>query len=215
MTILSSIGARRVKFGAFFCIPKTLHLLIRPEVAPKQFADTEKPTSQVILPTFFKSLHEYRQSQYSVQMANISFFAIPAYWVLTLIPHNYAIAIMKKANNNRWNNSSPRSTKWDTTLRESTPAEVYARYERAEAAHKNGMENLPVFVGAVLAGNIANLSSLTLNAFVLAYLCLRIIYTLIYINVGSHRFSFFRTAVWFVSTLMCMGIFIIGGIALA
>jgi uncharacterized MAPEG superfamily protein len=148
-------------------------------------------------------------------MTNISFFAIPAYWVLTLLPHNYAIGIMKKANNNRWNNSSPRSSKWDATLRESTPAEVYARYERAEAAHKNGMENLPIFAGAVLAGNIANLSSFTLNSFVIAYLCLRVVYTFIYVNVTSHRFSFFRTATWLVSTLMCMGIFVTGGIALA
>ena len=57
-------------------------------------------------------------------------------------------------NNNRWNNSNPRSTKWDITLHESTPAEIYASYERAEAAHKNGMEKFPIFVGADLAGNI-------------------------------------------------------------
>jgi len=148
-------------------------------------------------------------------MANLSFFAIPAYWVLTLVPHNYAIAIMKKANNGRWNNSSPRSSKWDATLRESTPAEVYGRYERAEAAHKNGMENLALFVGAVLAGNIAKLDSFTLNAFVVTYLCLRVVYTFIYINVSSHRYSFYRTAIWLVSTLMCLGIFVAGGFALA
>jgi len=147
-------------------------------------------------------------------MANLSFFAIPAYWILSLLPHIYAISIMKKANNGRWNNSNPRSTKWDATLRESTPAEVYGRYERAEAAHKNGMENLPVFVGAVLAGNIANINTSTLNAFVVAYLCLRVAYTVAYISVSSNRFSLVRTAIWFVSTSMCMGIFITGGFAL-
>jgi len=147
-------------------------------------------------------------------MANLSFFAIPAYWVLTLLPHSYAISIMKKANNGRWNNSNPRSSKWDATLRESTPAEVYGRYGKAEAAHKNGMENLPIFVGAVLAGNIANVSTSTLDAFVVAYLCLRVAYTVVYISVSSHRFSLFRTAIWLVSTLMCMSIFIAGGFAL-
>jgi uncharacterized MAPEG superfamily protein len=128
-------------------------------------------------------------------MANLSFFAIPAYWVLTLLLHNYAIAIMKKANNWRWNKSNPRPSKWDAILRESTPAEVYGRYERAEAAYKNGMENLPVFVGAVLAGNIANVNTSTLNAFVVSYLCLHLAYTVIYISVSSHRFSLFRTAI--------------------
>jgi uncharacterized MAPEG superfamily protein len=129
-------------------------------------------------------------------MANLSFFAIPVYWILTLLPHNYAIAIMKKANNGRWNNSNPRSSKWDSTLRESTPAEIYGRYERAEAAHKNGMENLPIFVGAILAGNITNLTAFTLNTFAVAYLCLRVAYTFVYVSVSSHRYSFARTAIW-------------------
>jgi uncharacterized MAPEG superfamily protein len=102
---------------------------------------------------------------------------------------------MKKANNGRWNNSNPRSSKGDAILREPTPAEVYGRYERAEAAHKNGMENLPVFVGAVLAGNIANVNTSTLNAFVVSYLCLHLAYTVVYISVSSHRFSLFRTAI--------------------
>lgn len=131
-------------------------------------------------------------------MANISVFVIPVYWILTMLPHNYAIAIMRKANNGRWNNSNPRFSKWDATLRESTPAEVYGRYERAEAAHKNGMENFPVFVGAILAGNIAKLDTVTLNAFVGAYLSLRVVYTFVYISVTSHRFSLFRTMVWYV-----------------
>jgi uncharacterized MAPEG superfamily protein len=127
---------------------------------------------------------------------NLSLFAIPAYWILTMLPHNYAIAIMRKANNGRWNNASPRSSKWDATLRESTPADVYARYERAEAAHKNGMENFPIFAGAILAGNIAKLDTLTLNAFVAAYLCSRVAYTVIYVSVNSHRYSLYRTAIW-------------------
>lgn len=33
------------------------------------------------------------------------------------------------------------------------------RYERAEAAHANGMENAPFFIGAVLAGNFAGLDA--------------------------------------------------------
>jgi len=146
---------------------------------------------------------------------NLSFFAVPVYWTLTLLPHNYAIYIIRKANNGRWNNSSPRSTKWDETLRKSTPADIYSRYERAEAAQKNGFENFPIFCGAILAGNIAHLDTRTLNLFVTVYLFMRVLYTLVYISVSSHRLSFLRSTIWFLSTLMCMGIFVKGGLALA
>ena len=131
----------------------------------------------------------------TLMIQNLSFFAIPAYWLLTMATHGYAIAIVKKANNNRWDNSNPRSSKWDKKLQDSTPAEVYGRYERAEAAHKNGMENFPVFVGAILAGTIAKLNPLFLNGFVAAYLGLRIVYTYIYVSVSSHQYSYLRTAI--------------------
>lgn len=148
-------------------------------------------------------------------MANISMFAIPAYWVLCMLPHTYAIFIMKKVNNGRWNNSNPRSANWDAVLRKSAPAEVYSRYERAEAAHKNGFENFPVFVGAILAGNMAALGVGTLNTFAVAYLCMRVLYTGAYICISTHQFSLLRTAIWLMSALMCMGIFIRSGNDLA
>jgi uncharacterized MAPEG superfamily protein len=145
---------------------------------------------------------------------NLSFFAVPVFWLLTLLPHSYAVLIMKSANNGRWNNSSPRSSNWDETLRKSTPKDIYARYERGEAAHKNGMENLPIFVGAILAGNFAHLDTRTLNLFVVLYLFARIIYTLFYVSISSHRLSFLRSCTWFLSTMLCMGIFIKAGLAL-
>lgn len=43
------------------------------------------------------------------------------------------------------------------------PKEALARYERAEAAHLNGMESAPFFVGAVLAGNFAGLEACKLS----------------------------------------------------
>ncbi|KUJ07310.1 uncharacterized protein LY89DRAFT_789773 [Mollisia scopiformis] len=148
-------------------------------------------------------------------MSNLSFFGVPMYWTLCMIPHGYAINIMKKANNGRWNNTSPRSSNWDASLRKSTPADIYSRYERAEAAHKNGFENLPLFVGAVLAGNIAKLDTKTLNTFVASYLASRVLYTLIYINVSKNSLSYFRTVVWLTGAVMCLGIFVKSGMAMA
>lgn len=148
-------------------------------------------------------------------MTNLSFFGVPAYWTLCMIPHSYAISIMAKANNGRWDNSSPRSSNWDASLRKSTPADIYSRYERAEAASKNGFENLPLFIGAVMAGNIAHLDIQTLNAFVTAYLFSRILYTLIYINVSSNKLSYIRTMVWLTGAVMCLGVFVRSGLAMA
>lgn len=145
---------------------------------------------------------------------NLSFFAIPTYWVLCLLPHSYAIYIMQKANNGRWNNSSPRSSNWDAALRKSTPADVYSRYERAEAAQKNGFENGWIFVGAVLAGNIAHLDTRTLNLFVTLYLFTRIVYTFVYVSISSHRLSYLRSVIWFLGVSLCMGIFVKAGYAL-
>ncbi|KAE8443469.1 hypothetical protein EG329_001866 [Mollisiaceae sp. DMI_Dod_QoI] len=148
-------------------------------------------------------------------MSNFSFFAIPVYWALTMVPHVYAVSIMTKANNGRWNNSSPRSSNWDASLRKSTPSDIYSRYERGKAAHVNGMENFSLFVGAIMAGNIAKLDASTLNGFVVAYLFSRILYTGIYIYVSSHRFSFIRSVCWITGVFMCLGVIVRSGMALA
>jgi uncharacterized MAPEG superfamily protein len=66
---------------------------------------------------------------------------------------------LKSANNGKWDNVNSRGTETVATYRKSVPAEVYARFERAEAAHKNGFENAPFFIGAVIAGNMAGLSA--------------------------------------------------------
>ena len=151
----------------------------------------------------------------TMEPANLSFFAIPVYWVLTLIPHSYAVYIMQKANNGRWDNSSPRSTQMDAKYRQSTPAETYSRYERAKAAEKNGFENMPLFIGAILAGNIAQLETRTLNLFVTVYLFSRVLYTVCYVNIGSHKLSFARSTAWFFGAALCMGVYVKVGLALS
>jgi hypothetical protein len=109
---------------------------------------------------------------------NYSLYAIPAFWVVALFPHGYAVRsshppsrsdmlnhqqanLIKKNNNNNWDNCNPRSTATTTSYQKTVPAECYAKFERAEAAHKNSMENAPFFMGAVLAGNMVGLSACT------------------------------------------------------
>jgi uncharacterized MAPEG superfamily protein len=145
---------------------------------------------------------------------NLSIFAIPAFWIITMIPHNDAIALIKSSSNGRWDNTSPRSSLWDSKLQTTVPTEIYQRYERAEAAHKNGFENLPIFVGAILAGNIAKLDPWLLNIFAGIYLAMRVLYTMVYIHVRKGPASLFRTLIWFTSTMACMGVFVKAGFVL-
>jgi uncharacterized MAPEG superfamily protein len=72
--------------------------------------------------------------------------------------------LIKKSNNNKWNNQNPRGADTNPSYQKCVPAECYAKFERAEAAHKNAMENAPFFVGAVLAGNMAGVGARTSQA---------------------------------------------------
>ena len=129
-------------------------------------------------------------------MSNYSIYAIPAFVVLALFPHAYATRIIKNANNQQWNNANPRSAALKESAKKSLPASIYARYERAEAAHANSMENLPLLIGAIILGNMAKLSVSLLNTVAGAYLALRIAYTYAYINTETVPNSFIRSALW-------------------
>lgn len=64
---------------------------------------------------------------------------------------------VKNANNKKWNNANPRGLDTNAQYQKTCPTEVYARFERAEAAHKNLLENAPLFIGAVVVGNMMGL----------------------------------------------------------
>jgi uncharacterized MAPEG superfamily protein len=137
---------------------------------------------------------------------NYSLLAIPAHWLISLVPHSYAMQLVKGATNGRWNNANPKGSSWAAELQRSVPADILARHERAEAAHRNGLENLPIFAAAVLAANVAGLDRGLVDAHAAVFLGLRVVYTLIYINVGKGKASFARTGVWLSSILVCFSL---------
>jgi uncharacterized MAPEG superfamily protein len=156
----------------------------------------------------FASLFDHRilnQLLYSVTMsfANLSVYGIPVYYVLSLLPHSYALGLVR-SQGSKWDNANPRSTNLDEAVKKSVTADIYGRFERAESAHKNGMENLPVFMAAVILGNMAKLDSTYLNAFTAAFLSSRVVYTYCYITIADRKRSFFRSVIWAVGMLMCM-----------
>ncbi|RDW62281.1 hypothetical protein BP6252_11714 [Coleophoma cylindrospora] len=111
------------------------------------------------------------------KMSNYSVYAIPAYFFLTLFPHQYktskpypappfqrtqktdrdfryalyTISTAQKKGFAIYDNRNPRGS-WTDNLKATVPADVFATYERAEAAHKNGYESFPLICTAVILG---------------------------------------------------------------
>ena len=73
---------------------------------------------------------------------NPSILAIPAYYILSVIPHAFALNAATQGQLTKWDNRNPRSTDMKAKLKQRLPAEVFAKYERMEACHANGMEVL-------------------------------------------------------------------------
>lgn len=71
---------------------------------------------------------------------NPSILAIPTYYVLSVLPHSYALNVATQGELSKWDNRNPRSSTMKAKLKERLPAEIFAKYERLEACHANGME---------------------------------------------------------------------------
>ncbi|KAF1984696.1 hypothetical protein K402DRAFT_308158, partial [Aulographum hederae CBS 113979] len=144
---------------------------------------------------------------------NLSVLAIPAYYLLTLFPHAYAISLTSPSLL-RTDNRNPRSTTHKTSLREKLPPARFATYERSEAAHSNGLENLPLFASAVILGNVARLPQKGwdgLEAFAGAYLVVRAAYFVAYVRTEENRYTLVRSALWAASVALCVRVFVKAG----
>lgn len=137
-----------------------------------------------------------------VPAANYSLYVIPAFYVLNLAPHAYGATILKNANNGNADNANPRTHL--RSLKKSTPREIYGRYERAQAAHNNGLENLPLIAAAVICGNMARLDPSTLNTVAGLFLALRTVYIVAYVQTTTHQWSLLRSGIWLSSVGCCL-----------
>jgi uncharacterized MAPEG superfamily protein len=137
---------------------------------------------------------------------NPSIIAIPAYYILSVAPHSYALYVASQGKLLSWDNRNPRSSDLKAKLKERLPKETFARYERAEACHANGMENLPLFTAAVILGNLAALKKDGLDGmtgFAGTFLAIRLAYTAIYVNTRSQGPTLLRSGLWMASFGLC------------
>lgn len=59
---------------------------------------------------------------------NLSIYAIPVYYILSLVPHSYGLNLIMSTKNGRWDNANPRSPKTQAAAEKSVPAATFARY---------------------------------------------------------------------------------------
>ena len=105
--------------------------------------------------------------------SNYSIYAIPAFYLLALVPQFYSTILVNRATNGRFDNVNPRGAAFSETCKKSFDKATLGRFERARAAHTNALENLPLFASAVICANMAGLETGMVNAVrILLYLVL-------------------------------------------
>jgi uncharacterized MAPEG superfamily protein len=148
---------------------------------------------QAIMPGFFETY-------------NPSILAIPAYYILSVAPHSYALTVATQGKLENFDNRNPRSSDLKAKLKQRLPAETFARYERAEACHANGMENMPLFTAAVILGNLAALKKEGLDGmtgFASTFLAIRLAYTAVYLNTNTQGPTLLRSGLWAAGFGLC------------
>lgn len=85
---------------------------------------------------------------------NYPLLSIPVYYVFSLVPHIYAGSILS-ANGYKVNNANPKASLSPDAIKGKVPDAVFQKYQRAENAQSNNLEQLPLYATAVLASVLA------------------------------------------------------------
>ena len=145
---------------------------------------------------------------------NYSFYTIPAVWLLSILPHFYAIILYSRSAHKHFDNCHPRSLTSKLEGDQSIDKATKQRIIRAEGAQQNGFENLAFFAAAVTAGNAAGLAPQTMNILSGAYLAIRTVYNLVYINGDTQPLGGLRSTVYTAGVGLVCTIFVMAGNAM-
>lgn len=133
---------------------------------------------------------------------NFSFYTIPAAWVLSIIPHTYAVLLHDKSSPKKFDNTNPRTLVPSLDKNQALDTTTKQTIIRAEAAQQNGFENIGLFAAAVVAANVAKVDSWWINVLSGGYLVSRAAYNLLYINgTGGPRTAVFLSGIAMIFTL--------------
>jgi uncharacterized MAPEG superfamily protein len=145
---------------------------------------------------------------------NYSFYTIPAAWLISILPHSYAIVLYSRSSSKRFDNRHPRSLTSKLESDQTIDKATKERITRAEGAQQNGFENLGFFAAAVTAGNAAGLPARTMNILTGAYLLSRVVYNVVYINGSTGPLAGLRSAIYTTGIGLLSVIFVMAGNAI-
>lgn len=139
---------------------------------------------------------------------NWPLLSIPAYYIFSLVPHIYAGTILS-SNGYKVDNSNPKASLSPSAIQGKVPDAVFQKYQRAENAQSNNLEQMPLFVAAVLASLVAERSTATgmanvaanidvtgLTTFVGAWFAVRAMYNVAYVQISDSTTSYLRSGLW-------------------
>lgn len=145
---------------------------------------------------------------FSSSTLNYSLLSIPAYYVFSLTPHLYAGTLLS-ANGYDVNNANPKASLSPSAIEGKVPDDVFQKYQRAENAQSNNAEQMPLYVGAVLASLIAERATMKglgnvvsgedavgLTTFIAGWFAIRAAYNVAYVQIEDHKASFLRSGLW-------------------
>ncbi|CAA7267303.1 unnamed protein product [Cyclocybe aegerita] len=135
----------------------------------------------------------------------LSLYSIPVMWLISYYPSflkNYMLVGQRA-----FTNLQPRTNIARMQVK-NVPADLAARIARMEGAHINGLENLPFFGLAVLAGNYAGVDDKALNIASGLYLVWRIVFNYLYFNQTTPGAAGLRSMTWLTSLAFPFYLFI-------
>jgi uncharacterized MAPEG superfamily protein len=114
--------------------------------------------------------------------------------VLTaLLPKIHSFKLSRR--DGMYDNNTPRE--WESRLS--------GWQQRAIAAHSNGFEILPLFIGSVVFAHLANADQSRIDILAMAFVALRLVYVAVYLmNLGT-----VRTLVWSGGVAACVALMLL------
>ncbi|KAF9570907.1 hypothetical protein EC968_001216 [Mortierella alpina] len=136
---------------------------------------------------------------------NFPLLSLPIAAGLAYAPHFIRVLIVANATK-YWNNVSPRG-QLDKAEGRMTKA-AYAMAKRAEGAHQNGLETLPLFYAAVLSALHAGVAKDTVTYYSKFFVLSRLAFNIVYLFNTNQLSAALRTGIWTAGIVACLKLFL-------
>ncbi|EUC41406.1 hypothetical protein COCMIDRAFT_40410 [Bipolaris oryzae ATCC 44560] len=155
---------------------------------------------------------------------NKSILAIPVHFIISMMPYAVARVIATRGRLPIQNIGNLRAQDTRAQLEQRVPAESYARYMRTRGCYHSGMEAsleqglhtiFPLFVAAVVVGNMAGLPQDMLNTFAVSSVAFRAACTMSCLLTVTSEALYVRGGLWVMGVWMCLVIFVEAAVAMS